>query len=279
MTLTYLGPQIGAGDLIVPAAGDALDPLLAEAVGLWRFAAVPSGWAAPDPWPNEGTLGALADLQVVVGDLPGTTVTAEVPATPTKESDGFDIDPQDPENTGSDAGFYTDVDLDFSGDFAVLLDFTPQVAPVVTQMKYLGNYRNQTGDSDGFVMEDITGVAGNEPALYAVAVISSSITPPSPTAGVDYTGVSFEMIAGRQQWVMVADRAHDELRLFRNGTQVSASGLATGSPAPLADTIGDCTSAAELVVGPGQRVHNLAVWTRALTGTEVSTNLPAALGI
>lgn len=41
MTLTYVGPTIGDGDLIVPAAQEAaLDPLLAEAVLLWRSAGV-----------------------------------------------------------------------------------------------------------------------------------------------------------------------------------------------------------------------------------------------
>lgn len=63
MTLTYLGPTVGAGGLIVPAAGDALDPLLAEAVLLLRA----SAWDDPADIANEGTLGAAGDPTNAVG--------------------------------------------------------------------------------------------------------------------------------------------------------------------------------------------------------------------
>ena len=63
MTLTYLGPTVGAGDLIVPAASEvALDPLLAAAVVVQRMASVPSSYVDGGAWVNEGTGGTALDL-------------------------------------------------------------------------------------------------------------------------------------------------------------------------------------------------------------------------
>lgn len=65
MTLTYLGPTVGAGDLIVPAAsGVALDPLLAEAVLLLRASQFIGDNG--DDWPNEGTAGGVAEASPAV---------------------------------------------------------------------------------------------------------------------------------------------------------------------------------------------------------------------
>lgn len=65
MTLTYVGPTIGDGDLIVPAAQEAaLDPLLAEALVLLRA----SEYVGSGDWINEGTAG---------GDAVGTPVASD----------------------------------------------------------------------------------------------------------------------------------------------------------------------------------------------------------
>lgn len=264
MTLTYLGPTVGAGGLIVPAAGDALDPLLAEAVLLLRASSLTSDWEPGDGWPNEGTLGDTHDA--IQDGGPDQVSAAWVEG---------GVEMGDETNNGYSTGEYGLAfpvsGFDFSGDFTVALDFTPDVVPQ-NALLYIDMQDNILGQAGGvgWSLGDITEFTGGNTAL-----IDDNEGATFPT---DWNGIIWPTSSGRQLWVMRVDRT-EGMQLFKDGTNpgTPAGGGSAGDPADLTG-IGDVTPATGPGrLGPAQIVHNVAIWERALTDTEITVDLPAAL--
>lgn len=239
-----------------------LDPLLAEAFGLWRASAVTPGWVPADGWANEGTGGSSLDL-IAASEAPvpeGANGESEDEAV-----DGNRVEPElvaggfsigfglgNADNGGADYGFFTEGAFDWSGSFAVTLDFTPDNIGV-DNMRYLR--KGGPFGHVGLIIEEVVPGFGG----FIMELLGENVSPPA----TGFVASSTAAVAGRQTLTLVLDRTAHLFRPYRNGELVAA---------PLSDEtgMGDCTTALPLIVGPGQTVHNIVYHERALTAGEAA---------
>jgi hypothetical protein len=236
----------GALGVLVPNQGngpESLDPSLWYATGLWRATSVAGDWEAADGWVNEGTAGSALDLTVAseAATLAFTNATTEPGdgnrVTPELVDGAFVIGlgdgdpPTTTDNVGADYSFFSEAAFDASGSFAFW---------------YLARQGSPFGQ-DGWHVEEANSSGGF--ISYVGDAASFSFTPPFNVGGA---GVNTEtMIAGRQQFTFVVDRATDTYRCYRNGEALTVE-------IPDIDDMGDATAALPLVVGPNMTLHNIA---------------------
>lgn len=259
MTLTYLGPTVGAGDLIVPAsAGETLDPLLAEAVLLLRASSIGSEtYTTGDPWPNEGTGGTA------INALTGTDTDNEVIA-PVFTDGGFLCNEAGqgfliPDDPSINAGASDSMTLMF--DVGV-----ENIAELPQSIIYAGKRDGGTIGGTGWSFTDwnIT-----SPMTIDGAGVTISQVSPGPTIIHTRTGWS---TTGRKLGVFRLDR-----------TTGDGTWWVDGVPRLTVDcsSVGDLTSVNSLSFGtngPSMVLYGMGYWDRPLTDTEITVDLPAALG-
>lgn len=267
MTLTYVGPTIGDGDLIVPAASEAaLDPLLAEAVLLLRASTFTG--STGDDWVNEGTGGTALNAQcgnTVDGIAAGTPVFS---ASPTP---GFQL--ADGSSGGASNGPY------YSIPHSALLDpgtgsFTV-FAWVTVQYDGTGQFGNICSKIGG-------GTIGNGGTGWQLVnssftgggtlMASSGGLAAAIPVGINLAATGAVMTEATHLLVGRVDIATGDMNVFLDGTKSSD---ADGSQ------LGDVTATHELIFGRGNLptiAHGYGYWDRALTDAEITVDLPAAIG-
>lgn len=261
MTLTYLGPTVGAGGLIVPAAQEAaLDPLLAAAVGLWRASQLPDGWVHADGWGNEGSAGSAIDLIPYDGvSLDG----AAAPSTPTLETSGdrgVEAVSADPNNAGDALMFQAgdDASLDMSGSFSFAIDFTPlTVSTDVSSIRFIRKIAGGILELPGFVVENTPPGYGD----FAIALTAGT----GSTFAVDYNAFILADPSAARHTVVVSVTP-TTMKAWLDGVQLT-------NPFATADltAVGSPENAQPLYIGVGQRLHNLVWWDDDLTDGEAQS--------
>lgn len=255
------GPVVnrGGGGRVAPVA-DGLDPLLAEAVVLLRaaqFAGVDG-----DDWVNEGTGGSAYDAGTF-GTTAGDPGDPDPPAYVTSPEPGFVC--------GSPDGTHN-VPPHFEVPNGAAIDVTTGSFTVawrgswgaVAQGVFVPIIAKLTGtigvDGHGWWVGDGSAIGGAGVALANGAAFA---------AGLSGAALS----EGDHLLVARLDGDADEVTFFVDGTGTTpadSSGVTTvGSTNPI--IIGRSTDRE-------QTVRDVVFWDRALTDTEVTVDLPAALG-
>lgn len=242
--------------------GKALDPLLAR-FGLVLRAAQFTG-ADGDPWPNEGTAGHNYDA-VVGNNEPGDPVTVnphyvtspepgfENTITPTLSyyyvPDGAAIEPGEGSFTAFARFYWPDPAASFDNVFAKI-DTT-------------GGPMGAGGR--GWQAASGSALGGN---TYAIAADGGSSFGTDPIAA----GSGANLTAGEHLVVVRMDRATQDWDIFVDGVK--------GTTAD-ATTVPDVTADHELIFGRGktQTLRDYGLVLEALTDTEITVGLPAALGV
>jgi len=244
-----------------------LDELLAEAVGLWRASAFTG--STGDDWPNEGTGGSALDAEcnnTVDGADAGTPVyvTSPIP--------GFEL--ADNSSGTTNSGPYYSVPhsalLDpGTGSFTVAAwvtieyDGTGQFGNICS--KIAGGTLGSGGTGWQLVNSSFTGGA-------AVLASSGGASGEIPV-GLNLAASGAVMTQAAHLLVGRVDIATGDMNVFLDGTKSSD---ADGSQ------LGDVTATHELIFGRGALptiAHAFVYWDRALTDTEITVDLPAALGV
>jgi hypothetical protein len=230
-----------------------LDPLLAEAVVLLRASEFTG--EDGDDWVNEGTGGSTFNA---VADAAGTTDPHYV----TSPEPGFEMGAvaappnyQVPDGAAVDPG---------SGSFTY-----------VTRMRYLG----PDGGTFEPIVAKITGTIGVDATGWGIfdgSALGPGVGVLVESGGAPVTAVTSTELVVDTEYLLVArlNRADDTLDFFVDGMEV-----ATGD----ATAIGSITSTNPIIISrsntAGQTHRDEAYWDRALTDTEITVDLPAALGV
>lgn len=234
---------------VVASAAGSLDPLLAEAVLLLRA----SQWPGSGDWLNEGTAGSALDA-APTGAIGEGEVIDPVTAAPAIRLTG-----------GGTFDFAYDavMAVGASDSFTAMIWHAPLVdesIPVGASYFSQASITTQTGWGlgDGSAFAPATG--------YQCLLNDGDFNPvspgvPSPTAGVTILTVAR------------LDRNADEASLFIDGSATVADMTGLGG---FTNENGGYVRG---VTGAGQDVLAAAWWDRALTDTEITVDLPAALGV
>lgn len=295
MTLTYLGPTVGAGDLIVPAASDVeLDPLLAEAVLWYDGTDLPVGWEPSDGLPNKGTGGpGLDGALLTTNPKPaggGAAVTAE---SITVVEGGVEVEFSDGDTTERVAGCFAvpdnaviQIDGDDSGMWT--LDFT--VGDLVdggadTTQKFFDFYEGasipKVANPDplvcrGGVMEWVDNVGGGPGSGGLLAAVNDNTLP------YGYAILTFPRydIGERVRWSVKIDRVGGFMSMWMDGVEI-------GTPVGVTDTSGQGGSGAlgslagvcTPFVGNHMIFHHLLFHPDGTAGFDAPAALHSSLGI
>lgn len=238
------------------ASLDALDAPLTDAVVLLR--ASQFAGAEGDDWPNEGTGGsthdATAEGELAGEPLPPSFVTSPEPGFVTGGTDGDPV-PHYAVPNGAAIDITTG---SFTVAYRVLWTDDAQGAFDPLIAKIVGSVGS---DGDGWIIADGSAIAG------AGAIVSQDAAfAPALGTGV---GVGEHLVVGR----LNRDASPDEVALFVDNVQLDTSD---------ASSVANITSTNGIIIGRSsprfQTARDVVFWDRALTDTEITVDLPAALG-
>jgi hypothetical protein len=245
----------------------ALDPLLAEAVLLLRASEFTGDTG--DDWPNEGTGGSALNAEC------GNTVDEADAGTPVWSASpipGFQM-ADDSSGTADSGPFYSIAHSALldpgTGSFTAFAWVTWQFATGT-----IGNIMSKIDDDPGPMGAGGTGwqiVDGPNLGNVTAAIASSGGAFGAIPVGLQFITAAPALTVGEHLLVIRLDVTGD-ISLFVDGVESSGDGT----------QIGNIAAVHELIFGRGpdpHRAHAYGYWSRALTDTEITTDLPAALGL
>lgn len=223
----------------------------------------PDSYTPGDPWPNEGTAGS--DYNALGGTGSNEPPDPGAPELVDDDGLGFAIDPDNngedyfyvPNGPGIEAG---------TGSFTAFarVKWIEETGPFDNLMaKLLG----QVG-AGGHGWQAASGTAIGGTAMLAANGGSSPGTDPAFVSDSSGTGLAL----GEHLVVIRLDRAEDEISVFVDGV-LGGTGDASGVPTVEVDH--------QLIFGrsTAQIGRAYGMWLRALTDTEITVDLPAALEV
>lgn len=253
-----LGSRRG-GLAVAVASGDALDPLLAEAVVLLRASSLDTGSYTPGgDWPNEGTAGsdgdalAFGEPDLVDDDGLGFAIG------PADTADDYLYIPDDPALAVDDGAFTAFARVKWDRSVLGEPGFG-NIFAKITSDPIIG------AGGSGWQLATGSGLGSNTAAIVCSGGVVNGTDPTSVIGGG-------ALADGEHLLVLRVDRVTDELELFIDGVSIGTASTAA---------VGDVDAAHEWIFGRGTEQVGRAygLWTRALTDTEITVDLPAALGV
>ncbi len=233
---------------------------LADAALLLRASNVPLDWTASDVWENEGTLGAVANAEVRDSiNVPNSHVVTPEYLPLFANGPGFKVDKPDysPQYHGFEIPDNDALDIPNAGALTLIFDVS-LIDPDDPTNKLAQKYPNiDLGSSEeGWILENIN-----------LGEYEGSISLVNATKDENgFVGIFTERRTTTDRFTVAIrwDRDTDTLRMFINGVEdyVQAN--------PTLTTLGDINTEADLVLCGGNVFHNVAIFDRALSDSEIA---------
>lgn len=233
---------------------------LADAVLLLRASNVPLDWTASDPWENEGTLGAVANAEVRDSvNVPYSHVVTPEYLPLFANGPGFKV--EKPEYAPAYHGFVIpdndSLDIPNTGALTLIFDVS-LINPDDPTNKLAQKYPNvDLGSSqEGWILENI-----NLPDYEGSTSLVNASNDGSGFAGIfSQRRTTTDRFTVAIRW----DRDADTLRMFINGVEDFVQGN------PTLATLDDVNTEADLVLCGGNIFHNVAIFDRAVSDSDIA---------
>lgn len=238
---------------------DNISPL-ADAVLLLRASNVPLDWTSTDPWENEGTLGAVANAEVRDSvSVPYSHVVTPEYLPLFANGPGFKV--EKPEYSPQYHGFVIPdndaLDIPNAGALTLIFDVS-LINPDDPTNKLAQKYPNvDLGSSEeGWILENIN--LGEYEGSISLVNASND--------GSGFAGIFTERRTTTDRFTVAIrwDRDADTLRMFINGVEDYVQGN------PTLTTLDDVNTAADLVLCGGNVFHNVAIFDRAVSDSDIA---------
>lgn len=233
---------------------------LSDAVLLLRASHVSPDWLPSDVWENEGTLGSVADAEVRDSvNVPFSHVVIPEYLPSFANGPGFKI--EKPEYAPQYHGFVIPdndaLDIPNTGALTLIFDVS-LIDPDDPTNKLAQKYPNvDLGSSEeGWILENIN--LGEYEGSISLVNASND--------GSGFAGIFAERRTTTDRFTVAIrwDRDADTLRMFINGVEDYVQGN------PTLTTLDDVNTAADLVLCGGNVFHNVAIFDRAVSDSDIA---------
>ncbi len=233
---------------------------LDDAVLLLRASNAPLDWTASDPWKNEGTLGSAADAEVRDSNsVPYSHVVTPEYLPLFANGPGFKV--EKPEYAPSYHGFVIPdddaLDIPNTGALTIIFDVS-LIDPDDPTNKLAQKYPNvDLGSSEeGWILENIN-----------LGEYEGSISLVNATKDENgFVGIFTDRRTTTDRFTVAIrwDRDADMLRMFIDGVEDYVQGNSSLA------TLGDVNTVADLVLCGGNIFHNVAIFDRAVSDSDIA---------